>query len=231
MPHSPDPSSGLSKRIALAMGWMMRSSDKVSARYRKSKNVISINSWVRTYPNREIKRRKTNCSWAQVILSPPDFSSLVDTTFQLNSNTSRLSIERQCKVRLHHPRKIISGDDLIICHSCQAKALAMCLSLLIPGVTRKKKTTTVVWRSRKTSTGDWSLSVEDDLDSCEERKGTRSCEKQGMYRMPACPLDTNIIPTYAMTLFLPWRFSWSWSNLGFYLICCSRRNSTSTRNW
>ena len=28
-----------------------------------------------------------------------------------------------------------------------------------------------MWRLRKTSSGDWSLSVEDDLDSCEERKG------------------------------------------------------------
>ena len=161
-----------SKRIALAMmGWVMRSSDKVSARDSKSKNMISINSWVRTYPNRGIKRRKTNRSWAQVILSPPDSSSLVDTTFQLNSNTSRLSIERQCKVRPHRPRKIFRVTTWSSPPFVPSEGIDYVLELANTRDDEEKKTTKVVWRSRKTSTGVWSLSVEDDLDSCEERKG------------------------------------------------------------
>ena len=220
-----------SKRIALAMmGWVMRSSDKVSARDSKSnlKNMISINSWVRTYPNRGIKRRKTNRSWAQVILSPPDSSSLVDTTFQLNSNTSRLSIERQCKVRLHRPRKIISGDLPFVPSEGIDYVLELANTRDDEG---KKKTTKVVWRSRKTSTGDWSLSVEDDLDSCEERKG------HGAVRNKECTECLHAPSTLTYFLHMQRRFSFhdvspdpdpSWDSIW---ICCSRRNSTSTRGW
>ena len=131
-----------SKRIALAMmGWVMRSSDKVSARDSKSKNMISINSWVRTYPNRGIKRRKTNRSWAQVILSPPiplrsltplfnwiRFRIPQDWVLNVNVKLDLIVPGRSFGWRLDH-----------LCHSCQAKALTMCLSLLIPGMMRKKK--------------------------------------------------------------------------------------------